>query len=145
MQAEENAVELTTLDRGDNRIAKPLERRALYPAAGPGRGAEDMFDLPAVPPTNVEKTGQLGIGLASRGGGLVADQNVTVPERLFAGEQATEGVGLVRELGGEDPKCHERAARRSALQLTRDNAIGRRAGETVSSSGSSGGRARRCP
>ena len=83
MQAEENAIEPTTLDRGDDRIAEPLERRALYLAARSRRRAEDVFDLPAMRPARIEEAGQLGIGLASRGDGLVSDQNVAVPERLL--------------------------------------------------------------
>jgi hypothetical protein len=57
----------------------------------------------------IEEAGELGIGLTSRGDGLVSKANEPVLKRLFAGQEATEGVGLVREFCGEDSKRHQSA------------------------------------
>ena len=107
MQAEEDSIELVTLDRSDDRIAKPLERRALYLATRCRRRAEDMFDLPAMCPAGIEEACELCIRLASSGDGLFSNQNVTIPECLFAGPKATECVRLMREFCSEDPECHQ--------------------------------------
>jgi hypothetical protein len=107
MQGEENTIEATTLDRGDDRVAKPLERRSLYFAARPRRRTEYVFDSPAMRLAHIEEAGELGIGLTSRGDGFVSKANETVPKCLFAGLESTEGVGLVREFCSEDPKCHQ--------------------------------------
>jgi hypothetical protein len=109
MQGEENTIETTTLDRGDDRVAQPLERRSLYFAARPRRRTEYVFDSPAMRLARIEESGELRIGLTSRGDGLVSKANETVPKCLFAGQDATEGVRLVREFCGEDSKRHPSA------------------------------------
>jgi hypothetical protein len=106
MQGEENSIEATTLDCGDDRVAKPLERRSLYFAARPRRRTEYVYESPAMRLARIEEAGELRIGLTSRGDGLVSEANETVPKCLFAGQVAAEGVGLVRKFCGEDSKCH---------------------------------------
>ena len=106
MQGEENTIEATTLDCGDDRVAKPLERGSLYFAARPRRGTEYVLDLPAMSLARIEEAGELRIGLVSRVDGLVSKANETVSKCLFAGQNAAEGVGLMREFCGEDSKCH---------------------------------------
>jgi hypothetical protein len=95
MQGEENTIEATTLDCGDDRIAKPLERRSLYLAARPRRRAEYVLDLPAMSLARIEEAGELRIGIASRVDGLVSKANETVLKCLFAGQEAAESIGLV--------------------------------------------------
>ncbi len=106
MQGEENTIETTTFDCGDDRVAKPLERRSLYFAARPRRGTEDVFDSPAMRPAHMEEAGELRIGPTSRGDGLVSKANETVLKCLFAGQEAAESIGLVRKFCGKDTKCH---------------------------------------
>ena len=80
MQAEENAIEYSTLCLGDNRIAKPLEGGALHFAARPCRRAKDMVDLPAIFLAGVSETGQFRIRVAPRGNGVASHQNIVVLE-----------------------------------------------------------------
>ena len=106
MKAEENAIELTTFDRSDDRVAEPLECGPLDLATWPRRRTQDMFDMPIVRAARIKEASQLRIGIASCSDRIVSHQHIAVSERLFAGQMSTEGIGLVRELCGEDPECH---------------------------------------
>ena len=68
-----------------------------------------MCQLPTPHPIRIEEAGELGIGLTSRGDGLVSKANETVLKCLLSGQEATEGVGLVPEFCGEDSKRHQSA------------------------------------
>ena len=80
MQAQENAIDFSTLHRGDDGIPKPLEGGALHLAARPRRSAEDMVNLPAIFPAGIGETGQFRVGVASRANGVVSYQNIMILE-----------------------------------------------------------------
>ena len=80
MQAEENAVKVSTRTHGDDGIAKPLESGAFHFGARPRRRAKDMLDLPAIVLVSISETGQFGICVASRPYGVISHQNIVILE-----------------------------------------------------------------
>jgi hypothetical protein len=65
-----------------------------------------MVDLPVVLPADVKKPGQLSILFAALCDGLGAEEKIPVSECLSISLDATEGIGFMHELCGQDSQFH---------------------------------------
>ena len=109
VQMQERAVDRALLLRGaDDEPRDLLEGAARHQARWVGTRGDRMDQRPAVLVRGLEGGAESRACIAECRGNLVLEVKVAAPERRHVRQHAAEGVGLVREAGGEHALGHRR-------------------------------------